>query len=67
MKQLYYDRFLRGGHWEVLPKAVSDVKLVFGRGGLVQGLINYLVSAYGNMDAAGRNGQCLKSEILQHG
>ncbi|CAE7568075.1 unnamed protein product [Symbiodinium pilosum] len=39
-----------GDHWEVLPKAVSDVKLVFGRGGLVQGLINYLVSAYGNMD-----------------
>ena len=26
-----------GGHWEVLPKAVSDVKLVFGRGGIVQG------------------------------
>jgi len=39
-----------GGHWEVLPKAVSDVKLVFGRGGLVQGLINHLVDAYGNMD-----------------
>ncbi|CAE7289464.1 unnamed protein product, partial [Symbiodinium necroappetens] len=39
-----------GGHWEVLPKAVSDVKLVFGRGGIVQGMINYLVDAYGNMD-----------------
>ncbi|CAE7554142.1 unnamed protein product [Symbiodinium sp. CCMP2592] len=39
-----------GGHWEVLPKAVSDVKLVFGRGGLVQGLINHFTDAYGNMD-----------------
>ncbi|CAE7800733.1 unnamed protein product [Symbiodinium sp. CCMP2456] len=39
-----------GGHWEVLPKAVSDVKLVFGRGGIVQGLINQLVDSYGNMD-----------------
>ncbi|CAE7242483.1 unnamed protein product [Symbiodinium sp. CCMP2456] len=39
-----------GGHWEVLPQAVSDVKLVFGRGGLVQGLINYLLDSYGNLD-----------------
>ncbi|CAE7554167.1 unnamed protein product [Symbiodinium sp. CCMP2592] len=39
-----------GGHWEVLPTAVSDVKLVFGRGGLVQGLINYLMDSYGDLD-----------------